>query len=91
MRLSVVAADIYGPDGEAKPDIERRADEQAANLLVPADKLQSFIVRVGPLYSKARINQFAHRMRIQPGIIVGQLHNRGEVKWNAKPGNVGKV
>jgi len=75
----------------AKPDIERRADEDAANILIPADKLQSFIIRVGPLYSQARINQFAHRMKIHPGIIVGQLHHRGEVKWDAHRKVLAKV
>jgi HTH-type transcriptional regulator/antitoxin HigA len=68
---------------EAKTDIERRADEQAANLLIPAEKLQSFITRVSPLYSKTRINQFAHVMKIHPGIVVGQLQHRGEISWRA--------
>ncbi len=67
----------------AKPEIERIADEESSNMLVPSDKLESFILRVGPLYSRTRINQFAHRMKVHPGIIVGQLQHRGEVSWRA--------
>jgi HTH-type transcriptional regulator/antitoxin HigA len=76
---------------EAKSDVERIADDGAAKLLVPPEKLQSFITRVGPLYSKTRINQFAHVMKIHPGVIVGQLQHRGEVGWNATHGVLAKV
>jgi HTH-type transcriptional regulator/antitoxin HigA len=76
---------------EAKSDIERRADDQAANMLIPSEKLQSFVTRVSPLYSKARINQFAHVMKIHPGVIVGQLQHRGEIGWGATHGVLAKV
>lgn len=66
-----------------KDDIERRADENAAAWLVPPADLDSFIRRVAPLYSKQRIIQFAHSIKMHPGIIVGQLQNRGEVGWDA--------
>ena len=66
-----------------KEEAERLADERAAVALVPPDKLESFIVRVGPLYSKARINQFAHRVGVHPGIITGQLQHRGELGFKA--------
>ncbi|HEV7298046.1 MAG TPA: helix-turn-helix domain-containing protein [Tepidisphaeraceae bacterium] len=89
-----VDVDLVGESAypsEAKPDIERLADAEASRILVPADKLQSFITRVGPLYSKVRINQFAHRMKIHPGIIVGQLQHRGEVKWTSNREMLTKV
>lgn len=89
-----VDAELVGESAlptEAKPDIERRADDQAANMLIPSDKLQSFVTRVGPLYSKSRINQFAHIMKIHPGIVVGQLQHRGEIGWNATHGVLAKV
>lgn len=66
-----------------KDEAERRADNDAAALLVPPHELQSFIARVGPLYSKERIIQFAHRVKMHPGIIVGQLQHRGEIKYSA--------
>jgi HTH-type transcriptional regulator/antitoxin HigA len=62
---------------------ERRANRHASDILVPEEELESFIRRVGPLYSKERIVQFAHRMRIHPGIIVGQLHHRKEIGYSA--------
>lgn len=76
---------------EKKPDAERRADEFADELLVPNKQLDSFIVRVSPLYSKARINQFANRMKIHPGIIVHRLHRRHEIDWSANREMLAKV
>jgi HTH-type transcriptional regulator/antitoxin HigA len=66
-----------------KPDFERRADEEAAARLVPPEMIDSFIKRIAPMYSKDRIIQFAHRIKVHPGIIVGQLQHRGEVKFSA--------
>jgi HTH-type transcriptional regulator/antitoxin HigA len=60
-------------------DRERRANEESQASLVPPNELDSFIRRVGPLYSKTRINQFAHRIKIHPGIIVGQLFHHDEI------------
>lgn len=60
---------------------ERLADQQAADSLVPTAELKSFIQRVGPFYPTARIVQFANRMKIHPGIIVGQLHHRQELPY----------
>lgn len=67
----------------AENDVERRADAQAANSLIPLDEMESFIRRVGPLYSRERVIQFAHRIKIHPGIIVGQLQHKGEVGYSA--------
>lgn len=73
--------------GENRPSpaemgaIERRADGEAASFILDENELKDFIVRVGPLYSRARINQFANRIRIHPGIIVGQLQYRGELSY----------
>lgn len=66
-----------------KEDIEQRADREAAESLIPPDELRSFVVRVRPMYSKARINQFANRIRVHPGIIVGQLQHLGEIGYSA--------
>lgn len=60
---------------------ERLADQQAADSLIPTAELKSFIQRVGPFYPTARIIQFANRMKIHPGIIVGQLHHRQELPY----------
>jgi HTH-type transcriptional regulator/antitoxin HigA len=66
-----------------KEDIERRADEDAAAALVPPDELDSFIRRIGPIYAEPNIIQFAHRIKMHPGIIVGQLQHRAEIGFGS--------
>jgi HTH-type transcriptional regulator/antitoxin HigA len=65
-------------------DILQQADERekavnaaAAAILIDRAALDSFVVRVAPLYSKERIRGFAARQAIHPGIVVGQLQHRG--------------
>ncbi|MEX2170582.1 MAG: ImmA/IrrE family metallo-endopeptidase [Pirellulales bacterium] len=65
-----------------KPEMEQIADRWASEFLVPTNEIDSFILRVRPLYSKVRINQFANRLGIHPGIIVGQLQHRQEIGWH---------
>jgi HTH-type transcriptional regulator/antitoxin HigA len=67
---------------EDKPDFEQRADREAAAMLVDQQALENFILRVRPLYSKQRINQFANVQKIHPGIIVGQLQRRDEIGYD---------
>jgi HTH-type transcriptional regulator/antitoxin HigA len=62
---------------------EQRANAQAADALVPQAELDSFIRRISPLYAAARIVQFAHRIKMHPGVIVGQLQHRGELRYSA--------
>ena len=64
-----------------KPEYEQRADREAADFLVPAHEIEGFIARVRPLYSKKRIIQFANRIQVHPGVIVGQLQRRGEIGY----------
>jgi HTH-type transcriptional regulator/antitoxin HigA len=66
-----------------KVEVECRADVEASDQLVPTEKLNSFITRISPLYSKTRIIQFAHTIQIHPGIIIGQLQYRGEIGYQA--------
>lgn len=72
-------------------DTERRANEEASASLIPPHELDSFIRRVGPLYSKPRIIQLAHRLKIHPGIIVGQLYHKGEIGPSANREMLAKV
>jgi len=66
-----------------KDAMERRADDEASATLIPKTELESFIRRVGPLYSKDRIVRFANRIKMHPGVIVGQLQHRGEIGYHA--------
>ena len=72
-------------------NIERRANENAAASLINPEELESFIGRVSPLYSRERIIQFAHRIKVHPGIIVGQLHSRKEIGYNTHRQLLAKV
>lgn len=60
---------------------ETRANNAAAEFLVSKSELDSFIVRVRPLYSEQRILLFAKRIGVHPGIVVGQLQFRDEVPY----------
>ncbi|MFZ0320007.1 MAG: HigA family addiction module antitoxin [Candidatus Sulfotelmatobacter sp.] len=64
-------------------EAERLANDRAADALVPKTELWSFISRVGPYYSRERVIQFAHTMKIHPGIVVGQLQYRKELGYSA--------
>lgn len=72
-------------------EIEGRADREAAELLIPRDKLHSFIVRTRPHYSKERISQFAMRIGVHPGIVVGQLQHAKEIPYSAHRETLAKV
>ena len=75
-----IVGDGPPPPGET-PECEQVANDFARDHLVPKE-IDSFIARVRPLYSRVRINQFANRIKIHPGIIVGQLQRRGEIKYS---------
>jgi HTH-type transcriptional regulator/antitoxin HigA len=66
---------------EEKPEVEQQADRFAAQFLIPEGQLEHFMARVRPLYSKQRILGFAARLHIHPGIVVGQLQRRNEIKY----------
>jgi HTH-type transcriptional regulator/antitoxin HigA len=66
---------------EARPPAEVRADAEAAEFLIPQDKLDGFIRQVRPYYSKKKIRLFAETVGVHPGIVVGQLQHRGEIPF----------
>lgn len=75
----------------ARDEAEGRADAEAASSLIPSKEIDSFINRVSPLYSRDRIIQFANRIRIHPGIIVGQLQYRKEIGYSAQRDLLSKI
>lgn len=66
---------------EAELECERIANDAAATFCVPAAQLQSFIARKSPFISREDVLQFAARMEVHPGIVVGQIQNHTK-KWN---------
>lgn len=65
-----------------KPEMEKRADAFAADFSIKKSDLDNFIARIRPLYSKQRVQAFAARMKVHPGIVVGQLQHRGEIPYS---------
>jgi HTH-type transcriptional regulator/antitoxin HigA len=63
------------------PERERLANAAAANFCVPQDELSDFIRRTRPLFSQRRIVEFAKKMRVHPGVVVGQLHARKAIPY----------
>ncbi|MER9546042.1 helix-turn-helix domain-containing protein [Mesorhizobium sp. M0437] len=66
---------------DALPKEEMLANDAAAEFLIPKEELNSFIIRVRPLYSEQRILLFAKRIGVHPGLVVGQLQHREEIPY----------
>ena len=60
---------------------ELAADLFAVNFLVSQAKLDKFVARVHPLYSKLKISAFANSNEVHPGIVVGQLQHRKKIAY----------
>lgn len=81
----ILDVNLVGEDAKHindKPEMERLADEFAANFSIKKSDLDNFIARIRPLYSKQRVKAFAARMMVHPGIVVGQLQHRGEIPYS---------
>lgn len=65
-----------------KSEEEQEVDRFATDQLVPTGELDFFIARVKPLYSKFKIMNFAERIKVHPGIVVGQLQFRKEIPYS---------
>jgi HTH-type transcriptional regulator / antitoxin HigA len=77
--------DLMGANADtmaSRPEFEQQAHLFAAAMLVPQDELNIFIASVRPWFSKARIIEFANRVGVHPGLVVGQLQYRGEIPYS---------
>lgn len=74
--------DVEAEDAEIIPPHEKRANEVAANTLIPSNEMTGFIARVNPIFTDEKIAGFAKRIQIHPGIVVGQLQHRNLVHWS---------
>jgi len=75
--------DLIGASEAVVEEVEQRADLRASEMLVPQAQLQSFILRKQPYFSKEAIVQFAHKVGVHPGIVVGQLQYRRCIGYHA--------
>ena len=67
---------------DERPEIEKQADVFATNFLVEPAKMDDFIARIRPMFSKRKIMGFAMRIGVHPAIVLGQLQYRREVDWS---------
>lgn len=89
-----IDTDLVGNEAqlfESKPEAEQRADEFAASSLVDQKRLDKFIAKVKPVYSHVRVAAFAKTIGVHPGIVVGQLHHRKEIRWDHSRQMLAKV
>lgn len=64
-----------------KSENEQSADTFSERALVDQGEMEDFIARTGPAYSKRAIRGFSDRIKVHPGIVVGQLQHRNEIAW----------
>jgi HTH-type transcriptional regulator / antitoxin HigA len=62
--------------GTDVPAEELDANRAAADFCVPKAKMDSFVARKSPFFSKADVLAFASLMGVHPGLVVGQLRHR---------------
>jgi HTH-type transcriptional regulator/antitoxin HigA len=77
--------DLVGEEADssiARPEAELKADEFAASFSIPIEELENFISRVRPLFSKTRIQAFAAKLNVHPGLVVGQLQYRKMIPYS---------
>jgi HTH-type transcriptional regulator / antitoxin HigA len=74
---------LVGNDAQEQGSgMEEHANQQAAGWLIPQERLQTFVRRVRPYFSRSAILDFAGRCAVHPGIVVGQLQKRGEIPYS---------
>ncbi len=74
--------DVLSSCENEQPPYEERANQEARHLLIPEDKMLSFIARSRPLYYRQKVIQFAKARGVHPGVVVGQLQRREELEWS---------
>jgi HTH-type transcriptional regulator/antitoxin HigA len=68
-------------DDAELPEIEKRANSEASDYLVPRERMDSFIQRHGRIISAADITRAAQARGVHPGIFAGQLQGRGALDF----------
>ncbi|MCJ7578114.1 MAG: HigA family addiction module antitoxin [candidate division Zixibacteria bacterium] len=74
---------LVGEDAQPHSEKEeKQADEFAVAFLVDQMKLNDFIIRKDPIYSKKHVENFSKLIGVHPGIVVGQLQYRGKIPYS---------
>jgi len=73
---------LFDRGNQALGEEEIEANNQAKQWLLPDEALDDFIEWHRPRYSRLKIEEFAKEQKRQPGIVIGQLMHRGEIKYS---------
>ncbi|MFH1634868.1 MAG: HigA family addiction module antitoxin [Chloroflexota bacterium] len=73
--------DVFLEDGSGQTEKERQADRFAADFLIPPAEWEQF-GPTGQHYSEVNVVNFADRMGIAPGIVVGRLQRERLVPFS---------
>ena len=63
-------------EGSDLPEPELLANRAAAEFSIPQGELVEFIARRNPYISERDVLSFASRVKVHPGLVVGQIHSR---------------
>jgi HTH-type transcriptional regulator / antitoxin HigA len=75
--------DLFLYDQSSKPETELRANNNAADHLIPRDDFDTFVTQAKKSYSVTTINRFADQLKIHPGIVVGRLQHSECIPWSS--------
>jgi len=81
--VAVLDLNLVGDDADRDnvSALERCADCEAQEFLIPQRELDNFVARVRPLYAEIRIIGFASRIQVHPGVVVGRLQRAREISY----------
>lgn len=76
-KITPVIDENVGIDSDDLPEAEKIANSVAAEFCVPQDKLEKYLLRVGPYsFAERKIIAFAGVLNIHAGLVVGQLQHK---------------
>jgi HTH-type transcriptional regulator / antitoxin HigA len=70
---AIVDVDLEGAFSLSQNDEERIANTEAADFCVPSEHVRSFYLRKKPFFSESDVLAFSKRMKVHPGLAVGQI------------------
>lgn len=81
----------HSEDWYSSNPAEAKANAFAMEFLVPRQEMEDFIARTQPLFYGPKIQRFAMRIGVHPGVVVGQLHFRGKLSYAQQRKTLEKV
>lgn len=89
----IVDAELEGEragDGPSVSEQERQANRAAAAFCVPDNEISSFIDRKYPFFAERDVINFARRIQVHPGLVIGQIQRRTE-RWDLLRRHLAKI